>query len=575
MVCESVVVMDPGRVRGGEVELFDLATPRDRFSKDERGSLTIFSIFLFVLLLMICGMAVDLIRHEYNRVAIQQTADAAVLSSSRIELDTGDVEGIVREYFEKAGYAYAVPQGGIDVQGSGTDNARTVTVNVSGSTNTMFMNMMGIDELQFVDTSQGSQSAIDVEVSLVLDISSSMNGSSRLPRLKTAVENFATLVIPENPLASPSDVSINVVPYSLSVNPGAAIASYFNIEGKHNYRDCIWFETSDYDSLSITPRDPDPLATQRVYERYTHMADGSSGYYANGVVNLPMCPDHSIQPLLTERQEVIDAVNALTGWDGTGIDIGAKWGLALLDPEFREIVDGLITSSDVNARMAGRPFNYGESKKYLVIMSDGENDSQRDLHAHFREGPSLIWRDNTTGEYSVLAEDGRDGPGFDENNDTVSRWWHESSGNIRAYPDTSGASSATDWTMVENQMTNLTWPEVFNIVKTNQLYSRFFADIDNAGYLNGNEVNQYKQPINFNRINENNTNRRLKDICALATANDVTVYAISFDPPSSLAEQTLRDCVADAGNFFSVNGDQIQTAFSAIAGEITRIRLTQ
>ena len=51
------------------------------FGADESGSLTIFSLFLFLLILMIAGMSVDLIRHEHGRVAMQNTLDTAVLAA--------------------------------------------------------------------------------------------------------------------------------------------------------------------------------------------------------------------------------------------------------------------------------------------------------------------------------------------------------------------------------------------------------------------------------------------------------------------------------------------------------------
>lgn len=530
------------------------------FLNSETGGLTIFSIFLFIMLLMISGMAVDLIRTERERVAVQNVGDTAVLAAARLDSDI-DPSVLIADYFSKAGIPSSVYN--LNVQ-TGT-NSRVVTIQSADTVPTIFMGLLGHDELPLFSTSEARESAVEVEISLVLDISSSMWGSNRLPRLKAAVADFAREVIEGDPTLNMGDVAVSIVPYSLTVNPGP-IASYFTINGKHSYRDCVWFETSDFTSLS--------MGNGGAYERYTHMADGSSGYN-NGVVDLPMCPDHTISPFMTSQQDIIDAVDALTGWDGTGIDIGAKWGLAMLDPSFQSVVTGLIADGSIDNRLTGRPYAYGQSRKFMIVMSDGENDSQRDLHARMREGPSPFWRDTASGNISVLVNDARPATGAPSTNDTASRWYQRANDQIVGFPDTNGASGSTDWTMVANQMDQMTWPEVFNIVKTTQLYDRYFEMADDQGFLTQQEVNEYNQPIDFNRITETDTNQRLEDICQLATSRGVEVYAISFDPPSTLAEDTLSDCASTPGHFFSVAGLEISSAFASIATQIRSIRLTQ
>ena len=39
-------------------------------TRSEEGSLTIFALFIFVLILMIAGMAVDMVRHEHERLSL-------------------------------------------------------------------------------------------------------------------------------------------------------------------------------------------------------------------------------------------------------------------------------------------------------------------------------------------------------------------------------------------------------------------------------------------------------------------------------------------------------------------------
>ena len=61
---------------------------RDRFVDKEDGSLTIFTLFMFILIVMITGMAVDLMRYESERVSIQNTIDTAVVATSSLRSGT-------------------------------------------------------------------------------------------------------------------------------------------------------------------------------------------------------------------------------------------------------------------------------------------------------------------------------------------------------------------------------------------------------------------------------------------------------------------------------------------------------
>ncbi len=532
-----------------------------RFFRSESGSLLVFSLFLFIVILMICGKAVDLVRTEHRRVALQNTADTAALASSRLDQE-GDARALVESYFDAAGHRDALE----NVQVNSSNNARSVVIATRDSMSTIFMNLMGINSLPIGTSTRAEQSATDIEISVVLDISSSMNGSQRLPRLKAAMNTFIDEIIPDDPLASSSEISVSIVPYSMTVNPGV-LGPHYNIQGKHARNDCVWFENVDFETLAIDPTAP--------IERYSHYADGSSGYNADGTVNLPYCPTNAILPLETDRQNLFDAVDALRGWDATGIDVGVKWGLHLLDPSFRSVANTLIDDGDVVEEMRGRPGAYSDKlvTKILILMSDGENDGQRDLWPELREGPSPIFIHPVTGDYSVLLQDGLAADGSNRTNDTNSRWYHQDSDDIENFPDYPSASGSTDWDEVDSRLVQLDWPDVFNIVKTTQLAGRFFQTGRDAGYIDDTSWNHYRNPYS-NRISQTATEQRLSDICRLARDQDVLIYGIIFDPPNERSRTTIRDCAGSDANFFPVQGLEISTAFSAIAREVTKLRLS-
>ena len=66
--------------------------------------MTIFSLFIFILILMISGMAVDLIAHERKRVMVQNTLDTAVLAAGSLNSGADSAAAItamVKDYAER------------------------------------------------------------------------------------------------------------------------------------------------------------------------------------------------------------------------------------------------------------------------------------------------------------------------------------------------------------------------------------------------------------------------------------------------------------------------------------------
>ena len=118
-----------------------------RFAGEDAGSLTIFALFMFILILFISGMAVDMIRHENDRVAMQNALDSAVLAATSINQESSP-DVVIAEYLTKAGLDPSrVTVDYTEHQAGGITIGREVIASSNVSTNTMFMNMMGVDSL--------------------------------------------------------------------------------------------------------------------------------------------------------------------------------------------------------------------------------------------------------------------------------------------------------------------------------------------------------------------------------------------------------------------------------------------
>ena len=72
-------------------------------------------------------------------------------------------------------------------------------------------------------------------------------------------------------------------------------------------------------------------------------------------------------------------------------------------------------------------------------------------------------------------------------------------------------------------------------------------------------------------------NAQLQSVCAMAKDNNVIVYGIAFEAPTN-GQTQIRNCSTDnesGAHYFNASGLQIATAFSAIANNISQLRLTQ
>ncbi|WHZ36365.1 TadE/TadG family type IV pilus assembly protein [Sagittula sp. MA-2] len=199
-----------------------LNTLLQRLIRDESGNMTIFSVFILLLIFTVTGASVDIMRFEATRTVMQSTLDRAVLAAADLD-QMQDSETVVRDYLEKAGIAATLdsvtPEEGV--------NYRTVTASGSTDINTFFLRMSGIDTLTAAALATAEEKISNVEISLVLDVSGSMRWNSRMDKLKPAAEAFVDKVMTDD---SNGVTTLNVVPFAGQVNPGDILFDYFRGE---------------------------------------------------------------------------------------------------------------------------------------------------------------------------------------------------------------------------------------------------------------------------------------------------------------------------------------------------------
>lgn len=508
--------------------------PIARFARHEDGGMIVLGLVFFTLMVMMGGLAVDLMRYEVIRTQLQQTSDRAALAAASLRQKQPPAT-VVEDYFLKAGLSEYLQS----VTPLVTLNAKQVDIAARAEVDPFFMQMLGIDDMKAPANSQAMERITDVEISLVLDISGSMSSNNRMTNIKIAASDFVEDVIANN---EAQRTTVSIVPYSGHVNLGAALASKFNISGSQTNSYCVDLPAAEFSNLDVLRTTP--LVQAGHFDPYSGTGTQTASRW--------FCPTggNTILPLSDSISDLQARINAMSPTENTSIDIGVKWGVALLSPALQGIVSGTH---------ANRPFDPDEREvlKVLVVMTDGDNTTEYVLNDAYK-GTALsnIWRDNSNGKLAAF---------INRSGTTNDYYWN---------------STGSTWTWTANPFnktsgtTRLTWDEVWRFASVNYVADRLYARARQSAGLN-NSTTSYWQGQFMTTAGTSAKNTRLQNICSAAKKDEaITIFGISFE--AGTAGQTqIRNC-ATTGNFYNVVGaPELSTAFTAIASQINHLRLTQ
>ncbi|WP_166652809.1 VWA domain-containing protein [Pelagimonas phthalicica] len=526
----------------------------NRFAKQEDGNVTIFSVFMLVLILTITGASVDIMRFEATRAKMQGTLDRAVLAAADLDQEQDPV-AVVNDYMAKAGLAEVLA----DVQVDQGMNYRTVTASGSVDLDTIFLHMSGFDTLTAPGHSVAEEKISNVEISMVLDISGSMGGT-RIENMRSAAKEFVDTVI-QDEVTDTGLTTISVVPYNATVNLGSTLANYWTLDSLHTYSNCGTFPANAFDTVAINP--------SVAIERLGHF-DPYSSSQSTSSISSPWCKTGDQGAMMvhsSDRTTLKNHINALSAGGNTAIDLGVKWGVALLDPASQPAVAAMATDGLVADAASNRPAPYEdpEAIKFVVVMTDGENTTQYDLKYHHKYGMSDVWIDDrgtsstSDDRFSLIVQD-HSGTSNDK------YFWHrykDYSWNYRYRSTPDGGSNA-------RRMTNA---ELFARFGTKAVAKKMYEKPYYDGWVsNGTYWDVYYAYEAI--VNGSSADERLADICHAAKQKGIVVFAIGFEAPAG-GQAAMQDCASSDSHYFDVEGVEITETFHAIARQINSLRLIQ
>lgn len=549
------------------------------FRRSEDGSLIVFSLFLLAVMVLLCGMAVDLMRVENRRVALSQALDQCTLNAASMR-QTLDAETVVRDCVERQGLLPSLTE----VTATSTTASRTVQAKGVVNQDTLFMHALGVNRLPASAQARAEQRASSIEIVLALDVSFSMNSNQRINNLRTAATNFVDTVLARGE----GRISISIVPYNAQVNLSPEMSARYNItqrsglgnttNGDMRNLNCVDFADSAFDQTGISTTAP--LLAAGWVDGNIDYATPMANYSVIGLA--PMVSSSACRPIAenfivlptNDATRLKNAINALLPSGQTSINIGMKWAGAMLDPLARPVVQHFSTQGTVPPAFSDRPFDYSAPgvTKIIVLMTDGENVGHFHLNNPFRNGLSPIFR-GTDGVLSIRFETGR--PASAGSN----QFWIPNRDGDPAAWGLEGGWAATSWGGANASGTQLTWPEVWQVAKPDwvawHLYARPFSTIHSERVPRWSAA--YNGFVTGTGTNTASTQKdgQLQRTCNALKAKGVIVYGVAFSA-SAIGTQMIQACASSAGHaFVSTNGTALNAAFQAIATNVTQLRLTQ
>lgn len=551
------------------------------FARNEDGSLIVFGLILLILMIMVGGIAVDVMRYEAKRTQLQNTLDRSTLAAASLTQKL-DPTAVVNDYFLKAGILDTLRS----VEVTQGMNFRNVDASAVSDTNPLFLPMMHINDLDTSGRSTAEQRINNVEIMLVLDVSGSMASNSRLVNLKSAAKSFVSTVLSKD---TEHKISIGIVPFNGQVNLGQTLAAKFNVTDVNGSagRWCVDLPASTYTSLTISRTTPlSQTANADTYSGSGTATPAETNKWCPGSPNVPSTTTNGVTTGANDVRLPIQDISKLQGYiDGltaigaTSINAGLKWGVALMDPSMQGLYSEYIAASAMPATMAGRPLSYDheDAMKVIVLMTDGEHFAEERVNTNssgvnYKIGASTIWQATTDSRWSVFHASKinwtsstticNSKPYYVVHNGTwqAQPWNGTAPTSGTCYNPSALPSSFTN-------VSNKTWQQIWATYGMQYVAKTFYYNAVGGSVAGWTDT--FRSQTATTTMDD-----QLQSICDLAKGQDVLIYGIAFEAPTN-GQTQIKRCATSPAHYFNATGLQIASAFSAIANNISQLRLTQ
>jgi Flp pilus assembly protein TadG len=339
------------------------------FRRDDRGAVAVLFGLSVIVLMLVIGVAVDTARFHNVSSKIQDSLDAAALAGAKLLADDtatdSDITARAQAFFDASIASAGVKLSSLDKLDLNIDRINSsVSANLSASVPTLFGGLAFQPKLAVINqTTTVVYEMKHIELSMVLDITGSMNNKNKINDLKSAATDVVDILLKDS--ISERAVRIAVAPYSASVNAGALAPQVTDVPTTTS---CGWSWYAGWSCKTSAGVDADTCVIER---QGTNASTDAAPVGSDKLPNVPTlpygnytCPSATVIPLLGKSQ--IDFIkNTINGYRASGATaghIGTAWGWYLLSPQWASI---LPPESDPAA------YSDAMTEKSMIVMTDG------------------------------------------------------------------------------------------------------------------------------------------------------------------------------------------------------------
>lgn len=380
------------------------------FHRNQGGAIAVIFAIVAVVTITAAGIAVDTARAVKMRTSLQEALDGAVLAAVVTGVtNDAEAEVVADQYFASNWYNKS---GNIPVQFKFDVQTQSVGATATADVPTKLLRVVGLESLE-IDVEAAAKTGGDtLELSLVLDTTSSMEGD-KIATLKDVAEGLVDTLETHS-----ESVSIGVVPFTEYVNIGLGMRGepWLSVEddtswaeercetkkvqvncqevSKTGYKDGLpysYTETVCDEGEGEGEKVCTPGTAERVWSGCVGSRDYpldvddtsvSSSAPVPGIMNR-MCGEEMLD--LTSNMTAVKAkINSMSAWGDTYVPSGLLWGLRMLSPD-----EPLTTAKAYSEMDDGL-------KKAIVLLTDGANSHSPLYPSH--DGRDTVLANELTAE---------------------------------------------------------------------------------------------------------------------------------------------------------------------------------
>ena len=343
----------------------------------------IFGFSIFVLC-GIVGFAVDASRAYSVSSRISAILDSAALAGAKLfEVETAtdaEILAAAKAYYQIHAADKLLPGLQLNNFTVAIDRPNNkVSVGIDVGLPTTFAQVVGFKTFDFHRSSDVVVSMNKIELSMVLDVTGSMNSNGKLSAMKAAagdvIDSLMAGAISEN------SIRIAVAPFSASVNAGALANK---VSASPAVTSCGYTWHWGYTCTTAAGADVDTCVIERTNSRAFTDDAPTGADILPAVPSTPYgrytCPGSVVVPLQGKSQvaTIKSTINSYVATGATAGHLGAAWGWYLLSPKWATVLP---------SASAPAPYTDKSVTKHVIFLTDGI------FNTSYQNGPST---DDTT-----------------------------------------------------------------------------------------------------------------------------------------------------------------------------------